>query len=152
VITREMLVRAWGFMGVLSAALVMGAYFFVLLRSGWKPGDSVEAGQPAHHAYLQATTMVFAGIVACQVGTAFAARTSRASLRSIGVTSNPYLLWGIASELAFTAALIYTPFLQRIFGTAALGPLGLALLLPFPFAVWGADELRRWLVRRRESA
>ena len=23
------------------------------------------------------------------------------------------------------------------------------LLLPFPFIVWGADELRRWFLRRR---
>ena len=70
---------------------------------------------------------------------------------SIGVTTNRYLLWGIASELVFTAALVYVPFLQRIFGTAALGPLDLALLLPFPFAVWGADELRRLVVRRRAN-
>jgi len=25
------------------------------------------------------------------------------------------------------------------------------LLLPFPFIVWGADELRRWLLRRHEA-
>ncbi len=56
--------------------------------------------------------MTFAGITACQVGTAFAARTDRASLRTIGVFSNPLLLWGIAFELAFAAALIYLPPLQ----------------------------------------
>ena len=44
---------------------------------------------------------------------------------------------------------IYAPPLQSLLGTAAL-PLGdLAFLLPYPFIVWGADELRRWLVRRR---
>ena len=48
--------------------------------------------------------MTFLGIVACQVGTAFAARTDRASLRDVGVFTNPLLLWGIAFELAFTAA------------------------------------------------
>ena len=26
------------------------------------------------------------------------------------------------------------------------------LMLPFPFVVWGADEIRRWLVRRRAGA
>ena len=34
-------------------------------------------GRALHHAYLEATTMTFAGIVACQIGTAFAARTER---------------------------------------------------------------------------
>ena len=48
----------------------------------------VGAGTPLHHAYLQATTMTFLGIVACQIGTAFAARTERASLRSVGVFTN----------------------------------------------------------------
>ena len=48
--------------------------------------------------------MTFLGMVACQIGTAFAARTERASLRSIGVFSNRLLLWGIAFELALRGA------------------------------------------------
>ena len=41
--------------------------------------------------YLMATTMSFGGITACQVGTVFAARTNRASLREIGVLTNRLL-------------------------------------------------------------
>jgi hypothetical protein len=59
------------------------------------------------------------------------------------------LLWGIASEIAFTALLIYAPPLQRAFGTAALGITEIVFLLPFPLIVWGADELRGWLLGRR---
>ena len=147
VITRDMLVRAWIFMGGISAILVLGGFFFVLIRAGWHPGDSVAAGDPLHHDYLRATTMTFAGIVACQVGTAFASRTSWVSLRSIGVFTNRLLLWGIAFELAFTAVLVYAPPFQVIFGTAPLGTEELALLLPFPFVIWGADELRRHAYR-----
>ncbi len=55
----------------------------------------------------------------------------------------------IASEIAFAALLIYVPTLQKVFGTAALGPGETAFLLPFPLIVWGADELRRWFLRRR---
>ena len=110
----------------------MGGFFYVLLRAGWRPGDAVGAGSPLHHAYLQATTMTFLGIVACQVGTAFASRTERASLRSIGVFSNRLLLWGIAFELAFAAALIYVPPLQAVFGTAALAARRGAVDAPVP--------------------
>jgi magnesium-transporting ATPase (P-type) len=149
VIQGEMLFRAWGYMGGISAALVMGGFFFVLLRGGWHPGDAVDAGTPLHDAYLQATTMTFAGIVACQIGTAFASRTTQTSLREIGLTSNPLLLWGIAFEIAFTAALIYIPALAALFGTHPLGPIDVALLAPFPLVVWGADELRRLALRRR---
>jgi magnesium-transporting ATPase (P-type) len=149
VIGRALLLRAWLFLGMISAGLVMAGYFYVLLSAGWSPGDAVGTGTPLHHAYLQATTMTFLGIVACQVGTAFAARTDRASLRDVGVFSNPLLLWGIAFELAFTAALIYVPLLQDVFGTAALSLDAMLFVVPFPFIVWGADEIRRWLQRRR---
>ena len=152
VITGGMLARSWGFLGPLSAALVMGAFFFVLLRAGWHPGDRTAAGSPLHHAYLQATTTTFAGIVMCQVGTAFAVRTEHASLRQVGLLTNPLLLWGVAFELAFTALLVYAPPAQHIFGTAPL-PLGvLGILATFPFIIWGADETRRWIVRSRRDA
>jgi len=149
VIDRRLLLRAWGLLGVVSAVLVMAGYFWSLWRAGWHPGDPVGAGSDLEHAYRQATTMTFAGIVACQVGTAFAARTERASLRAIGLFSNRLLLAGIAVELAFSAALIYLPPAQQIFGTAALDPAHLAFLLPFPVVVWAVDELYRMVSRRR---
>ncbi|MEZ0107421.1 calcium-translocating P-type ATPase [Catenulispora sp. EB89] len=153
VIDRVLLLRAWALLGSISAALVMGAFFFTLWRAGWHSGDPTGGGTPLHHAYLQATTITFAGIVSCQIGTAFAARTDRASLFTIGLWSNPLLLWGIAFELVFTAAVIYTPPLQHVFGTAALSPAQLAVIAPFPVIVWGVDELVRWARRsRREPA
>jgi magnesium-transporting ATPase (P-type) len=148
VIRRAMLTRAWIFVGGIEAALVMGGFFFVLLRAGWSPAEPVSAGDPLHDAYVTATTMTFAGIVACQIGTAVAARTEHASLRSIGLLSNRLLLWGIAFELAFAAAVVYVPVLRPVFHTAPLGPDELLFLLPFPFVVWGADELWRWRRRR----
>ncbi|WP_434090480.1 cation-translocating P-type ATPase [Nocardia beijingensis] len=151
VIRTPMLLRAWLFLGVIAAVLAMAGFFFVLLRGGWHPGDPTGPGTPLHHTYQQATTMTFFGMVAGQIGTAFAARTDRASLRSIGVLSNRLLLWGIGFELALAAVIIYLPVLQNLLGTAALTPAMLAFTLPYPFIVWGADELRRWLLRRRRQ-
>jgi magnesium-transporting ATPase (P-type) len=146
-----MLRRAWLFLGAISAALVMAGFFYVLLQGGWSPGDSVSRHSDLHGVYLEATTMTFLGIVACQVGTAFAARTDHASLRSVGVLSNPLLLWGILFELVFAAAVIYLPALQTVFGTASLDADAILFVLPFPFIVWGADELRRYVLRQREQ-
>jgi calcium-translocating P-type ATPase len=150
IVSRQMLTRAWLWLGLLEAVLVLGGFFLVLAAAGWSPGDPTGAGTSLHGDYLVATTMTFAGITACQVGTAFAARTSRGSLRQIGVFSNPLLLWGIAFELVFAAAVIYLPPMQSAFETAALSPAQLALLAPFPLIVWGSDELRRWVLRRRD--
>ena len=114
-----------------------------------RPAIRPAPGTALHHAYLQATTMTWAGIVACQMGAAFAVRTSHASLRQVGVLSNPHLLRGVAFALAFAAAIIYVPPLQSIFKTAALPARDLLVLACFPLIVWGSDELWRWRTRRR---
>ncbi len=149
VIRPGMLVRAWLFLGLLCASLQMAGFFFVLGGAGWSPGDPTGSGDSLHHAYQQATTMTFLGMVMGQVGTAFAARTEHASLRSIGFLSNRLLLWGIVFELLLAALIIYAPPLQALLDTAALEPHMVLFTLPFPFVVWGSDELRRWYLRRR---
>jgi len=151
VISRPMLLRAWLFLGLIVAALSMGGFFYVLTRAGWHPNDPVGAGTRFHHAYLQATTMTFLGMIFGQIGTAFAVRTQRAPLRSIGVFSNRYLLLAIAAELALAAVFVYAPPLQTLLGTAALPASDLAILLPYPFIVCGADELRRYIMRHRAA-
>jgi calcium-translocating P-type ATPase len=152
VIRAPMLVRAWLFLGVMVAGLSLIGFFYVLNNAGWHMGDPVGVGHPLHHAYLQATTMTFLGMIAGQIGTAFAVRTRRASLRSIGVFSNRYLLGAIVAELLLAAVFVYAPPLQSLLGTAALPVNDLVFLLPYPFIVWGADELRRWLLRRHATA
>ncbi|UQX10320.1 cation-translocating P-type ATPase [Candidatus Mycobacterium methanotrophicum] len=149
VIRVPMLLRAWLFLGMIAAALAITGFFYVLINAGWHPGDPTGTGTPLNHAYRQATTMTFFGMVAGQIGTAFAARTERASLWSIGVLSNPLLLWGIVFELGLAAMIIYVPPVQDVLGTAALTPDMLALTAVYPVIVWGADEFRRFVLRRR---
>ena len=71
--------------------------------------------------------MTFLGMVMGQVGTAFAARTERASLRSIGVFSNRLLLWGILFELALAALIIYAPPFHDLLATGVAGAAHAAL-------------------------
>ncbi|GAA2740044.1 cation-transporting P-type ATPase [Terrabacter aerolatus] len=150
VIDVPMLARAWGLLGGVSALLVMLVFLTTLVQGGWHLGDDVASG-PLHHVWQQATTMSFLGIVACQVGTAMAARTQHASLRRVGVLSNRLLLWGIAYEVVFAAALVTVGPLQDVFGTTAPAPWQVAFVLPFPVVVWGVDELWRWGSRRRAT-
>ena len=149
VIRPSMLARSWGFMGIISAVLVVAGYLVVLHQGGWHPHAKTGSGSPLHHLYQQATTVTWLGIVACQIGTAFAVRTERASLWTVGVFSNTPLLGGIGFSLAFAFSLIYLPPLQHLFGTASLSLKQLVIVAPFPFIVWGADELRRAVVRYR---
>ncbi|MFI5911872.1 cation-translocating P-type ATPase [Dactylosporangium sp. NPDC051541] len=150
VIQGRLLVRAWAVLGGVSALLVLAGFFATLLAGGWHPGDPTGPGTPLHQVWQEATTMTFLGIVACQIGTAFAARTQTAPLRAVGLFTNHLLLWGVLFEVAFAAALVTVPALRGLFDTAVPGLDRLALLLPMPFAVWGADELWRARLRRRD--
>ena len=148
IVDRSLLLRAWAFLGGISAVLVVGAFFFTLWQGGWHAGAATGAGSHLHRVYVQATTATFVAIVACQIGTAFAARTDRASLRAIGVLSNPLLLCGIAFEVAFTALLVALPGVQSVFGTAVPPLSSLLFIAPFPLIVWAADEWRRMTLRK----
>ena len=147
-----MLLRAWLFLGLISRGARDGRLLLRAAHGRLAPRATRPAtGDPLHHAYLQATTMTFVGIVACQIGTAFAARTERASLRSVGVFSNRLLLWGIAFELVLRRRLR----LRTAASSAARDGLASAAgcsSRALPVLVWGADELRRWYVRRRAAS
>ena len=49
------------------------------------------------------------------------------------------------------AGFLYIPALHGVFGTASLGLDAVRFAVPFRFIVWGAGEIRRWLLRRRET-
>ena len=152
VIRPAMLARAWAFLGPISAVLSFGLFLLTLYTAGWYPGAPTGPGSPLHHAYQQATTMTWLGIVACQIGTAFAVRAEHASLLRIGLFSNPRLLAGLGVGVAMAVAIVYLPPLRAVFGTAAPSAWQWALLLPLPVIVWGADELRRAVLRHRRTA
>ncbi|HET8601000.1 MAG TPA: cation-transporting P-type ATPase [Segeticoccus sp.] len=150
VINRVMLLRAWLLLGGVSSIAVTILFLLTLTTGGWHPGASTASG-PAHHVWQQATTMTFLGIVACQIGAGVASRSQRASLRAIGLWRNTLLLWGIAFEVVFAAAVVLVPALQDVFGTARPQPWQVLALLPLPLVVWGCDEAWRAVGRRRRA-
>ena len=151
VIDGPMLTRAWGVLGGVSAVLVTTLFLLTLVAGGWAPGDDVDSGH-LHEVWGQATTMTFLGIVACQIGTAMAARTERTTLAQIGLMSNPLLLWGIGFELVFAAVVVLLPPLQDVVGTATPEPWQLLLLVPLPVLVLGADMIWRRIRYGRGNA
>jgi len=65
------------------------------------------------------------------------------------IFTNRYLLVGIAAGRGLTSLVVCLPLSHSLLGTAALRPSARLVALPFPFVVWGADETRRSIVRRR---
>jgi hypothetical protein len=85
-----------------------------------------------------------------QVGAGFAFRTSRRSIAEVGLLSNRLLLVGILFELALLVAMLHVAPLQDAFHMAPLDWRAWPLLAVWPFAVVGAEEARKAVLRRRE--
>jgi magnesium-transporting ATPase (P-type) len=98
--------------------------------------------------YLAATTMSLAGIVACQVGNAFACLSSRQSVWQLGLASNRLLLAGIAGELLLLLSLIYIRPLQAVFGLSPPGLSGWVMLSLFAPLLIVFEEIRKAISRR----
>ncbi len=146
ILTLGVYVRAFGFLGFLTAVISMGFFFFYLDAHGWKPGETFSWSDPL---YLQATTLVFAAIVFAQIGHGLSCRSERESIWTLGWGSNPYYWAGVVSELVILGALVAVPWLSGIFGTAPFDPwywAGLAAIVP---VVVLAEEGRKMFVRYR---
>jgi P-type Ca2+ transporter type 2C len=138
--------RRFAFLGLFTGAAGMAAYFYVYFMGGWRPGLEMAASGPL---YARATTMCYGGIIFAAAGNAMALRTERESLFRVGFFANRLLLAGVAGVALLLLAVSYVPFLQGLFGTAALEGGDLLFLLIFPPIMLGADELRKAWGRRR---
>ena len=143
-LTPDILLRAYLFLGLFEAAAAMTAYFGVLLAGGWSWGMPLSADNTL---YQTATTACLMAIVIMQVANLFICREPVRSLFTRRPTGNRLVPVALATEIAFLLAIIYLPIGQVIFGTSP--PDVWAWLLPLPFALLMilADEVRK--IRRR---
>ncbi|MGC3976454.1 MAG: cation-translocating P-type ATPase C-terminal domain-containing protein [Nitrospira sp.] len=117
-LNRDVLIRAYAFLGLIEAlGIAMGGFFLYLHSEGWTWGDQLDWNSPL---YKEATTVTFAGIVAAQVANVFACRSDRLPAFQLGWVSNPLLLLGVAVELAILLIMTYSLLGHVILGTASL--------------------------------
>lgn len=137
--------RGYIFLGLIEAVLVMSGYFWVLYGGGWSLGQSLPFSDPL---YIEATTMVFVGIVTSQIGTLLGCQTTRTSTFKVGIFKNKWIIRGIIFEVAVMISIVYIPFLQTIFGTTQIGIYEWIYVLSFIPIMFFAEELRKYIARR----
>jgi magnesium-transporting ATPase (P-type) len=143
------LLRAYGWLGLIEGALCLGGFFFAYWLAGWRPGAPLaDSGS----LYATATTMSLAGIVACQLGNAFACRSTHRSSWRLGFSTNRMLLLGIGVEIALILLIVYTPALASVFGLAPLGLGHWALLATFGPLLLGLEEVCKAVRATAESS
>ncbi len=106
------------------------------------------AAWPAGSAYLMATTAFHAGVVACQIGNAYACRTETGHVRRMGWLSNPNLLLGIGAAVLIFLATVYFGPLAEVFNHLPLLPAAWPALAAFAPILYGLEWVRKALARR----
>jgi magnesium-transporting ATPase (P-type) len=117
VITPSLLLRAYLWLGMIQSTAAMAAFYFTYWMNGhWGQWLDLPASGLL---YQTATAMTLGSVVATQIGNLFAQRTEQTSVFRIGLFSNRLIWVGIITELTLVMLVIYVPFLQRLFATAA---------------------------------
>ena len=147
-LSRRVLARVYGFVGVLEGIGAMTSFFLGFLFGGWRPFSPLPDSGTA---YLQATTMTQTAIVMGQVGAGQAMRTERRSVLSVGLLSNRFLVVGIVLELALAVALVYVPGFNAAFHQAPIPWWWWVPLLVWAPVVFLAEEGRKAVLRRRAA-
>jgi magnesium-transporting ATPase (P-type) len=145
-LTAALALRAYLFLGLIEAATALAVFFYVLHGGGWQYGMELSAADPL---YRRGTTACLAAIVLLQIVNVFLCRSATRSIFSTGLGGNPLILWGVALEVGLMLFMAYTPWGNRLFGTAPL-PLEVWLfLLPWAAAMIVLEEGRKGWVRHR---
>ena len=146
-IDAALVLRAYGFLGLLEAAIALSTFFFVLVRGGWHYGEVLPSGS---RLYMEATTACLAAIVIAQIANVFLCRDPDRSAIS-SYARNVLIKWAIVFELVLILAIVYAPIGQRIFGTASLTSEAWIFMIPLVATMFGLEELRKWIIRRQRG-
>ncbi len=134
VINREMRI------GILIQSVAITFAVLTAFRLGlhWFPNN-------VHHAQ----TMAFATLSISELFRAYTARSERYNLWRIGVWTNKYMQYAVASSLVILLAIIYVPFLDPIFDTTFLSIVDWLIMLPLILTPSIAAEITKIFIRRQ---
>lgn len=145
-LSKNLLLKAFLFYGMIEATAAMAAFFFMNWRNGWPGIPMAQSGT----FYGMATAMTFGAIVFSQIGMVFAARTDRQSAFKKGFTKNRLILLGVGVEIVILLLLFYVPIFNSIFDTAPIGLIDWLFLIIWAPILLFSDELRKWILRRSD--
>ena len=111
-----------GMARLLEAALVTAAFFWLLTRASWSPGNSTGPGSNLYHAYLERARSASSGSPGARWSPPSPPQPARPPADNRRVLEPP----GASASRSPSAAVVYLPPLQSEFVTASLSILGLA--------------------------
>jgi magnesium-transporting ATPase (P-type) len=137
-VDRRLLRRVFGVLGPAEAVVEMGAFAAVLMLGGWTIG-----AEPTPALLATASGTAFAAVVLGQLANAFACRSETRWIGRLRWTSNPLLLWAVATEVAILFVFLGFPPLARLLGGSLPTAAGWAFAVLAMPAVVAADALHK---------
>jgi Ca2+-transporting ATPase len=99
-----------------------------------------------------AGTMAFVTLSFSELLRAYTARSERFPILKMGVFSNRSMNWAVLTSLALLLVVLYVPFLQKVFGTYALGWPQWRVILPLLVIPSIAAEMVKIIVSQKRTA
>ncbi|MFN4149365.1 MAG: cation-translocating P-type ATPase, partial [Candidatus Sericytochromatia bacterium] len=144
-LTKNLFLKAYGFLGLIEAVILMSVFMGYLYSKGYHYGDILATNNII---YIQATSIALTSIILSQIGNGFAVRSNFDSIFKIGFFTNKFYLYGIVYELVLLILILYLPALKGIFGTTEFDLSFLIYLMIIPFVVLISEEVRKIIVRK----
>ncbi|WP_090709638.1 cation-translocating P-type ATPase [Mycetocola miduiensis] len=145
-ITRPLLVRAFGVLGPVEAAVSLTGFTTVLLLGGWRWGESAQPDLLA-----MASGTVFATIASAQVANAFACRSETLPAWSHPVFANRALVFAVGVDLALVVCFLGIPVLAELLGGTWPSWIGWIFVLAGGLAILFVDALHKSLRRDKRT-
>ena len=113
--------------------------------------QQLRGGAPMDLALREAQTMAVTTVVLFQVFYLINCRSLRGSVLKIGLFSNPLVYVGIVGLVLLQIGYVYLPFMNKLFGSAPLGPQDWLKSVLVAMTVMPVIGLEKWWQRRRSS-
>jgi calcium-translocating P-type ATPase len=143
-LSRAVLRRAFGVLGVTIATVTMAAFFASFISAGWWPGESFPGG----HVAAAASGAAFMAVVATQTANAFACRSTARRPGELGWATNRLLIPAAAIEAALSIVLLFASPIARQLEHANPPLVGWLVALSGPLVLLAVDALDKRVARR----
>jgi Ca2+-transporting ATPase len=101
---------------------------------------------------VRARTAAFIVLACSQLFHSFNCRSMTESLFKVGIFTNKKLVLAVCASFLLQIAIVYAPFLQKIFKTEALGVLDLLLVITISsFPLWAVEAWKAIVGRRKDG-
>jgi sodium/potassium-transporting ATPase subunit alpha len=143
-LSRELMLLSYAFLGMIEAGFSLFLFFFVLVEGGWTYGQTLAENDPL---YMSATGVTLSATILLQIGNLIGRRSLDRSGIDRGLFTNRLFLIGVAIEIVFSWAILYYPPVQKIIGSAPVPYSVYALAWLGPALLFGLDYIRKRLSR-----